>query len=207
VARSRAAGFTIVGPILYGLYFQKNAETQVIDTEAGVLTILTDWLGFESVTHVIATWKSEGDSLKLQGLLDHGISVGIGSATFERALELNDHSYLLMGRTAGGDGGGGWGSVWFAHWKQPLDLDFIFEKAWDKPDWFDNLEVAMDAELNPATLQAIVTVRQRGVGRARFTETPHEWGALVFADSIYSGRTDWTTVDADTVSLGDLIPR
>ena len=117
-----------------------------------------------------------------------------------------DGNCFLMGRTSGGDGGGLWGSVWFAYWRRPLDLFFLYEKHWDMPDWFGGLDVAMDSQLDEKNLVAIVSVRQMGEGTARYSDLTAP-GTMVTADTLFSGATAWKTVDADTVFLADLIAK
>ena len=60
----------------------------------------------------------------------------------------------------------------------------------------------MDCSVEPVTLVAVVSVRQRGRGQARFTDLSGRW---VVADSNLASSTNWVEANADTVSLAGLI--
>jgi hypothetical protein len=144
----------------------------------------------------VVLWEAVEDSLEFISILDHAIRAG--SIQLEESVSLADSTFLLRGRT-GTEGGGG---VWFAHFAPPASFEVLYRKDWGQDDAYETLQVAMDCALDLTTLAAVVSVRQRGPGLARFTDRSGRW---TVADSSYSGPEAWTIVDVDTVRVDELI--
>jgi hypothetical protein len=191
-------GHRLIGSELWSIYLMNDYfPNQVLDIGPGrSLTVLSDHFREMNGPQVLVLWEAVEDSLEFMSILDHAIRAG--SIQLEESLSLADSTFLLRGR-AGAEGGGG---VWFAHFAPPASFEVLYRKSWSQDDAYETLQVAMDCALDPTTLAAVVSVRQRGAGLASFTDRSGRW---TVADSSYSGSQAWTVVDVDTVRVDELI--
>ena len=191
-------GNRLVGSELMSIYRMIDYfPNQILDIGPGrSLTVLSDCFREMDGPQVLVLWEAVEDSLEFVSILDHAIRAG--SIQLEESLSLADSNFLVRGR-AGAEGGGG---VWFAHFAPPASFEVLYRKSWSQDDAYETLQVAMDCALDPTTLAAVVSVRQRGTGLASFTDRSGRW---TVADSSYSGAEAWTIVAVDTVRVDELI--
>ena len=148
-----------------------------------LMCMFHDHLGFERVVNVLTVWQEVDGRLALYGVLDRSIDTAIGYAWIDTLVATRSRDTLIIkGRSAGGDGGGYWQSVWFGYWQRPFHFDLLYSKRCEKPDSDDLLEVALDDEFDAPSGRALISIRTR-----RGTADP------------------WSVAERDTVYIDSLI--
>jgi hypothetical protein len=159
------------------------------------VSIFSDYLAFESIPFVFAVWEAQADSLVFLGFLDHYIRASMAVLRIDEVLRLSESEALIQGSSAGGDAGDVNGSLWFAHWRSPLNLDVVFRADWMRSQHETNVERRVVHELDRQGLRLTIMHQER----------------YILYEEIDGGsdrepfRSSWVNRVVDTVDLRSLL--
>ena len=83
--------------------------------------------GWEFNPVALALWQRSGERWRLAGIGRTLILASLSGVEILEARRVSGGAWLLVGRTAGGDGSDQWSSLWVARWRLPDDFQLLYQ--------------------------------------------------------------------------------
>lgn len=75
---------------------------------------------------MMLAWQPDGENLSLKGISSVIPIHSFGTLVVEAILEVDDNALLVVGKTQGGDGGGGYKQPWVGLWRMPYQMEIVY---------------------------------------------------------------------------------
>lgn len=145
-----------------GSRFQLEATLPLPGREE-VLAVFADD-GFENHRYAFLTARETPDALVLIGLLTPLLSSSIGTLTVTGVVEGGKDRWLLVGQTAGGDGGETWGTVWIGRLVAGKSFAVVYQERYQN-DAGAVMAKRLETQLDREAMQVrVIEIRQPAEG-------------------------------------------
>lgn len=98
-----------------------------------LIVVMPEKMTPDKIRHVFTVWKNINGKYKLITLLDKYITESQGYCTIDSIYNIGGGSYLMTGKSLGGNQGDKFGSYWAGVWKKPGKLTMIYYNHWTDP--------------------------------------------------------------------------
>lgn len=98
-----------------------------------LVVMMPEKMGTEQIRHVFTVWKKANGKYMFITLLDKYLTESQGYCSIDSIYNIGRGSYLMTGRSLGGNQGDKFGSLWAGIWKKPGKFNMIYFDHWTDP--------------------------------------------------------------------------